>query len=41
MSDDLDIIERITRKQDEEIIDDSPLQKRSKARKVLDDYWQI
>ena len=34
MSDDLDNIERITRKQDEEI-DDSPIQKRNKGRKFI------
>jgi len=34
MSDDLDNIERITRKQDEEI-DDSPIQKRTKGRKFI------
>lgn len=43
MSDDLDNIERITRKQDEEI-DDSPIQKRNKGRKFIindDDFWEI
>ena len=40
---DLDFIERIIRKQDEEI-DDSPIQKRAEAHKFVtngDNFWEI